>query len=45
VRSSYAGEAVEPVALTANTQLVYVLDRALGEILVFELRSTLEDDE
>lgn len=40
-----AGEAVEPVALTANTQLVYVLDRALGEILVFELRSSLEDDQ
>ncbi|MFN0150361.1 MAG: hypothetical protein ACKVU1_06575 [bacterium] len=40
-----AGEAVEPVALTANTQLVYVLDRGLGEILVFELRSTLEDTE
>jgi hypothetical protein len=37
------GLAVDPIALTANTQLVYILDAMLGEILVFELRSTLED--
>jgi hypothetical protein len=37
------GLAVDPIALTANTALVYVLDAGLGEILVFELRSTLED--
>ena len=37
------GLAVDPIALTANTELVYILDAALGEVLVFELRSELED--